>query len=375
MMIKGVVRLILGGNMKLKRLAALALTGVIGFTTLFGCGVNAEDTIATLGEEKISYGVANFLVKYQKATVDDYYAMYASLYGVDSLWSIDTSGSGSTTEDDFKASAMDLLHDMYTLKAHMADYGVEITTEDEDAMKQAANAFLAANSEEAIKEFGANEDIVTELLELYTIQAKMYQAIIKDTNREVSDEEANMRGYSMIEIDLTGKYDEDSKWVEYTEEEVEGLKTAALGIGLELKTKTMEDVAKAYDYEVTTDAYGKEDDTLDEAVVKALDALTEGQVSDMVETKDAIYFLRLDAETDKDATEENRANIIAERENALYDEVVKKWQENDGWDVDESLVDEIDFHNVFTLYKDESESTEGTETSDVSETVDGEESN
>ena len=375
MMIKGVVRLILGGNMKLKRLAALALTGVIGFTTLFGCGVNAEDTIATLGEEKISYGVANFLVKYQKATVDDYYAMYASLYGVDSLWSIDTSGSGSTTEDDFKASAMDLLHDMYTLKAHMADYGVEITTEDEDAMKQAANAFLAANSEEAIKEFGANEDIVTELLELYTIQAKMYQAIIKDTDREVSDEEANMRGYSMIEIDLTGKYDEDSKWVEYTEEEVEGLKTAALGIGLELKTKTMEDVAKAYDYEVTTDAYGKEDDTLDEAVVKALDALTEGQVSDMVETKDAIYFLRLDAETDKDATEENRANIIAERENALYDEVVKKWQENDGWDVDESLVDEIDFHNVFTLYKDESESTEGTETSDVSETVDGEESN
>ena len=71
MMIKGVVRLILGGNMKLKRLAALVLTGALCLTTLFGCGsdaVSAEETIATLGEETVSYGVANFLVKYQKSS-------------------------------------------------------------------------------------------------------------------------------------------------------------------------------------------------------------------------------------------------------------------------------------------------------------------
>ena len=111
--------------MKLKRLAALVLTGVIGLTTLFGCGANAEDTIATLGEEKVSFGVANFLLKYQKASVDDMYAMYASMYGVDSLWSMDMTGSGSTTEAQFKAEAMNMLHEMYTVKAHMADYGVK----------------------------------------------------------------------------------------------------------------------------------------------------------------------------------------------------------------------------------------------------------
>ena len=204
-MIKGVVRLVLGGNMKLKRLAALALSGVICFTTLFGCGANAQDTIATLGEENVNFGVANFLVKYQKASVDDYYALYASMYGVESLWDVDTSGSGSTTEQEFKASAMKLLHDMYTLKAHMADYGVEITAEDEAAIKEAANAFLAANSAEAIEEFGANEEIVAELLTLYTIQAKMFQAIVVDADHEVSDEDANMRGYSMIFVSTAGK--------------------------------------------------------------------------------------------------------------------------------------------------------------------------
>ena len=47
-----------------------------------------------------------------------------------------------TLEDDFKASAMELLHDLYTLKNHMADYGVEVTDEDKAAIEKAAAAFF-----------------------------------------------------------------------------------------------------------------------------------------------------------------------------------------------------------------------------------------
>lgn len=371
-MIKGVVRLVLGGNMKLKRLAALVLAGVVCLTTLFGCGANAEDTVATLAEEKVSFGVANFLVKYQKATMDDYYSMYASMYGVDSMWTIDADQDGVLEKDYLKAAAMDLLHDMYTLKAHMADYGVEITSEDEAAIKEAANAFLAANSQEAIEEFGATEAIVSEVLTLYTIQAKMYEAIVVDADREVSDEDANMRGYSMIQIDLSGHYDDSYQWVEYTEEELAELKDVAKNMDLELALKSMETVAEEQGYTVTTDAYHKEDLSMDITLLGALNALAEGEVSDMIETDTAIYFVRIDSDVDAEATEANRESIIAEREYVLYEEVLTKWQENDGWDVNESLVDKIEFHNIFTLYQ---ETEEGTETSDVSETVDGTETN
>ena len=356
--------------MKLKKLAALILSGALCLTALTGCGAKAEDTIATLGNENVTYGVANFLVKYQKATVDDMYSMYAGYYGVESLWDMDMSGSGSTTEEEFKASAMDLLHDMYTLKAHMADYGVELTAEDEAAIAEAANAFLAANTEEAIKEFGATEEIVTELLTLYTIQGKMYDAIIADTDREVSDEEANMRGYSMIQIDLTGKYDESYNWVAYTEDEVAAIKKTALNMELDIDAEGMEKVAAKNGYSVTTDAYGKNDTALDENVKKTLDALTEGEVSGMIETENAIYFLRLDAETDEAATEQNRASIISERELALYEETIVKLQENDGWKINDSVVDKIEFHNIFTQVK-ETESEESTENTDTAETVDG----
>ena len=371
-MIKGVVRLVLGGNMKLKRLAALVLAGVVCLTTLFGCGANAEDTIATLGEEKVSFGVANFLVKYQKASMDDYYTLYASMYGVDSMWSIDADQDGMTEEVYLKNAAMDLLHDMYTLKAHMADYGVEVTAEDEAAIKEAANAFIAANSKEAIEEFGATEAIVSELLTLYTIQAKMYEVIGAEADHEVSDEEANMRGYSMIQIDLSGHYNDNSEWVDYTEEELAAIKTTARDMDLDLGIKSMEDVAEEQGYTVTTGTYHKEDLSIDTTILGALNALKEGEVSDMVETDTAIYFFRIDTDVDAEATEANRESIIAEREYAVYEEVVAKWQENDGWKVNESLLDKIEFHNIFTLYK---ETEEGTETSDVSETVDGTESN
>lgn len=356
------MRLVLGGNMKLRRLAALVLAGVLCLTTLVGCGsgAKASDTIATLGNEKVSFGVANFIIKYQKASVDDMYATYATMYGVDSLWSMDMTGSGSTTEAQFKAEAMNMLHEMYTVKAHMADYGVELTEEEKAEITKAAKAFLAANTKEALEELGATEEIVTEVLTLYTIQAKMFEAMTADVDTVVSDEEANMRGFSMIEIDLTGHNDENSQWVEYTEEEIAAIKNKVLGMELDLKVKSMEDVAKENNYEVVSDAYHREDKAMNATWITALNALAEGEVSDRVETDSAIYFFRIDKDVDEAATEQNRQTIIAEREYTAYEEAVKKLQENDGWKVETKLLNEIDFRNSFTIYP-ETESVEGTE--------------
>ena len=106
--------------MKLKKLAALVLGGVICLSALTGCGMDANKTVATLGEETVSVGIANFLCKYQKAQMDDLYMPY---YGQD-MWSADLYGTGVTMEDDMKDSVMTSLHELYTTKAHMADYNV-----------------------------------------------------------------------------------------------------------------------------------------------------------------------------------------------------------------------------------------------------------
>lgn len=341
--------------MSIKKLAALLLTGALCLSALTGCGANPEDTIATLGEEKVTFGVANFLLKYQKASVDDMYAMYGM------TWDTDLYGNGTTLEEDFKDSAMQLLHDLYTLKNHMSDYGVEITAEDEAAIKETATAFLEANSEEAIEELGATQELVEEVLTLYTIQAKMYDAIIADTNREVSAEEANMRGYSLVTINIDGTYDESYNYVEYTEAEVAVLRESAERMSELLLGKSLEAAAEELGFEVTTGAYAKDDETLDADLLAVMDELKEGDVSKMIETESALYFVRIDADTDEVATEGNRQSIIAEREAALYEEVLTGWQENDGWTVDEAVLDKIDFHHMFTQIIEETESVDETE--------------
>lgn len=43
----------------------------------------------------------------------------------------------------------------------------------------------------------------------------------------------------------------------------------------------------------------------------------------MIETDSALYIVRLDSETDKDATEKNRQNIIDKRKSDHYNEVLE----------------------------------------------------
>lgn len=353
--------------MKLKRLAALVLAGAMCLTSLVGCGVKPDETAATLGETKVTAGLVNFVCKYQKATIDDTYVAY---FGED-FWQKDMYGYGTTMEEDLKASVLNAFHELYSVKAHMADYKVELTDEEKAAITKAAQAFMAANSEAAIKEFGATEEIVTEMLTLYTIQSKMYDAIIVDTDREVKDEDANMRGITLVEISIDGKYDDKGTYKKYTEDEIKGIKLVANKILTEASSVGLTKAAKDNKYEAADTAYNKKDTSMDKTLLAALNELKEGETSKVIETKSTLYIAKIDEEVDKKATEENRKAIIAERENKVYTEKLKEWQKDDGWKVDESVVEKIEFHNILTQKdpnaKDTEKGTESTEKTDSTE--------
>lgn len=330
--------------MKAKRLAGLVLAAALSLSAFTGCGIDASETVATLGEQEVTVGIANFMCKYQKAFMDDTYVSY---YG-SKVWDMDMSGSGVTLGENLKESVMEYLHEMYVVKSHMEDYKVTLTDEENKAIADAVAAFMEANSADTLKEMGATEDTVKEMLELYTIQWKVYNEVIKETDREVSDEDANMRGISYISIGTAGAYNSQGTYEAYTETKKAELKATAEKMQKDLETKSLEDVAKAYDYEVTEDAYAKDDEGFDATLLKAMDALKEGEVSKMIETKSAIYFVRIDEDTDKKATEENREAIIAERESELYAKVLEGWMKDDGWTVNEDVLEKIDFHHVLT---------------------------
>ena len=336
--------------MRAKKITAFILAAALCATSMSGCGINKDAT------------AANFYCRYEQATMEDVYKAYLQ---TSDIWSKDISGDGTTLEETVKDQAMETLHEMYTLQAHMKDYNVELSDDDKTAIKEAAQKFMDSNSKEAIKEMGATQDIVEEILTLYAVRDKMKDAIEADVDTNVSDDEANMRAYTMIKIATNGHTDENYQFVNYTDDEVAAIKKTASEMADELKADgaTLESVAKAHDYETTTGTYDADNDTLGDDVKKALDDLKEGETSGLIETDDAEYFVRIDSDTDKDATEKNRQSIIDQRKDDLYKEVLRGWQKDDGWKVVKKALAKIEFSNSLTQ-QDPNASTESEESTE-----------
>lgn len=350
--------------MNFKRLTAVALSGVLAASVLGGCGIDKDATVAVMGDTEIKLGIANFLARYQQAGYSDYLSYMSSYYGYEDVWQEDLYGSGETMEESIKSSTMEMLHEYYTLKAHMSDYNVELTDEQTKTIEETATTFMESNSEEALKELGATQEIVEEVLTLFTIQHEMYDAIVADVDTNVSDEEANMRAYSMITIATDTHYDEEYNSVEYTEDEVNQLKASATAFVAQAAGSTDEEyaaLAEEYGYSPTDGTYDADDEELDTDVKNALDALKEGEDAVMVTTDTDIYIVKITAETDEEATETNRETIVTERQDEEYNSVLEGWQEDDGWEIKEKVWAKVTFDDYFTTTSESTETEAGTE--------------
>lgn len=340
--------------MKIKRFAALALSGVMAASMLTGCSsVNKDAVVATFDETEIKLGVANFAARLQQASSDEFYRAY---FG-DEVWGSDLFGKGTTMEESVKDSVMQSLFDMYTLQAHMVEYDVELTEEDKTAITQATTDFIAANDKDALDALGADEEIVEEYLTLMTVQDKMYDAIIAQVDTNVSDEEANTGAYSYVRVPKSYT-DADGNVAEYTEDELAELATTVENFATEAQEDTLETVAETYGYTVSTGTFTAEDENVNETVLTTLKASEEGEVSDVIDTETAYYIVRLDAETDTEATELNRQSIISERESALYADTLSAWEEEHEWVVNEKVWATVTFEDAFTTVPETTETEE-----------------
>lgn len=334
--------------MKSKRIRAMLLAGaaLMGMT-IGGCGnkINDSAVFATLDDTTISMGVANFCAKYQQAIYDSYYLSY---FG-DDMWNNDLYGNGNTLTQDVKEEIAENLQEMYLLKAHMEEYDISISDEEEAAIAKAAEDFIAANSAEAIKQIGAqNKENVLEMLRLNTIQQKMHDRIIQDADTEVTDEEAAQRTFSYLNIDSTGYTDDESNRVEYTEDEIADLKATAESIAA---AKDFDTAVTDAGYTLSTHSYGSAEDenaAMDTAVLEAADKLKEGEVSEVIETDGAFYIVRLDSEFDEEATASKKETLISEKEEDYYEDVLDGWKENSSWVINENEWAKVTFEDHFT---------------------------
>lgn len=349
-----------------KRLFALALAGVLAAATLTGCGsLKGDETVATVDDTKIDADLANFFARYTQATYETYYSAYLG----EDMWNSDAS-DGETYEESVKSSVLKSLEDMILLEKHMEDYDVSITDEDKATIKETTQQFLDDNSLDDKNLVSGNEKTVNRALTLMAVQQKMRTAIQAGADTEVSDEEAAQKSMDYVFISYQTK-DDSGNSKDVSDDEKAQLKSQAEAIASGLKEGgDLNALAEEQGATVQTLTFDKDTTSPDEDLIKAADALGEGESTDVIETEKGCYVAKVTSLLDRTATDSKKSQIVQERQTKLYDDTLKKWRKKADIKVHKSVWKKVSFQKVSVKMNTETQTpyTDQVQTDDQAQT-------
>ena len=364
-----------------KRTAVAALTGVMAVGMLTGCGEKKLDgakTVATVDGTEIPLGLVSLSVRERQAQTE---AMYKSFMGGQdySIWSMDAEDGKTYGEQAVEQSLKDV-ELMYIMKEKAADYKVEVTEDDEKKIADAAAAFMEANSEDTIQELAVSEDQVKTFLELQTYKSRMYDPIIADVDKNVSDEEAQQSSFTYVSISTADLSDDEVKQKKEDAQKIlDDLNAAGADGDFNEIAKAVDDSYSAVSgtFAANEDAQKDEDSdssstsTYPDEVMKVLRTLKDGEIGpDVIETDSAYYVVRLDKVNDEEATETKKESIISTRESNLYTETTEKWLDDADVKVENKVLKTLkvtDNHKFSIATATPEVTEEATETPEVTE--------
>ena len=349
-----------------KRLFALALAGVLAAATLTGCGsLKGDETVATVDDTKIDADLANFFARYTQATYETYYSAYLG----EDMWNSDAS-DGETYEESVKSSVLKSLEDMILLEKHMEDYDVSITDEDKATIKETTQQFLDDNSLDDKNLVSGNKKTVNRALTLMAVQQKMRTAIQAGADTEVSDEEAAQKSMDYVFISYQTK-DDSGNSKDVSDDEKAQLKSQAEAIASSLKEGgDLNALAEEQGATVQTLTFDKDTTSPDEDLIKAADALGEGESTDVIETEKGCYVAKVTSLLDRTATDSKKSQIVQERQTKLYDDTLKKWRKKADIKVHKSVWKKVSFQKVSVKMNTETQTpyTDQVQTDDQAQT-------
>lgn len=354
-------------NKAAKKLICTALAGALGISGLAGCSKEIDGTadLITCGEDTVSMGTANLMLRMNQAQMLSYYAMMGG--SAAGMWDQDA-GDDQTYGEATMDSVLTQLENMILLKQHAGDYEVSVTEEEETKIQEAAKSFIEDNDEETISRLAVTQEDVEDLLTLYTYQSKMYDPMIADVDTEVSDEEAAQSKISYCRVDTSDTQNEDGTTTPLTDEEKQAKKDQAQAVLDKLNASEdpasadLDAIAKEVDENLSgvDNTFDDEDTLLDDQLKEAAKTLSDGEVyQSVVEGENAYFVVRMDSVLDREATDAEKENIVAQRQQDAYTELLDQWTEEADFTVNEKewKKAELNDYDQYTIKQEETEET------------------
>ena len=321
---------------KLTRMVAILLALVMVIGVMSGCGNSGGKGEKTSNGNKVlfSYDGTDVTLKkawiYGKMTAAQYESYYTSYFG-ENFWTMDMGtddeGNATTFEDYVKEQVVTQIKQVIVLNNKAEEVECSLTDEDKEQCEEYAKAFAEDESGKAIlAECGATEEDMQEIYEENALASKVQEYMIKDTDTNVSDDEARKTTISRV-VFATTKTDDDGNTVDMTDDEKAQVLATAQAAQEELKAgKSIADIAEAQEYTNIDETFAAGESEEGEAFEKMLAGMKDGDITQEVQECDNGYVIaQLTAYTDANATAENKETIIAERQQEKFKEVYDEW--------------------------------------------------
>ena len=233
----------------------------------------------------------------------------------------------------------------------------ETESETEDATE-------ATSADESASETETGTEAVSETETETEATSESETVAETETEAKSETEAASEAASEETSEDTTESETEESAEKKETRETVQGVIDAVQG------GETLEDAVKAADESksLTSYSYGADEETLNENLKNAADALSDGEIaSEPVEGENGFYVVQMVSTFDRDATDQKKEEIIKDRKKELYDNKIAEW-DTESFDINEKVWDKVTFEEIFTLKQEETESETGTESASEAST-------
>lgn len=336
-----------------KRLIAVFLMAVC-LVSATACEKKQEENSGTVvyefGDSVITYG--EFYI-YAKTVEEDYQKTYGN-----GIWSLElTTDAGSRTVKDITIE--DLISDINRVKVLVSqaeELKVALSDNEKAEAENAAEKFYSGLTEKDKETSEVTKAIAIQVMEENMLAKKVYDAKIAEYDFEISEEEARMTTFYDMVFECYS-VQEDGTVEEYTDEKkATQLEKAneALSTLAQEEDVTYEDIVDKYDLEYSAAYTMSKTEMIEEygeSIADKLLALTDGEVSVVIESEYGYHIFKMMKSNDEDLTKKNKEEIIAKKQkeyfSGVYEEWLKKYDSkfNYAEDVDVMAIQKFDFED------------------------------
>ncbi len=204
----------------------------------------------------------------------------------------------------------------------MAEY-YEITLDEREqelVENAAAEYYQSLSADEIAAMDGATQETVRQLYEEYALANKVYQSLVQDVDREISDDEA--RTVTVRQIFLTTTYDRgNGERVAVSTAEREAVYRQAESICERIAAgEDFNALASEYSDAEEVEAYYRKGEH-EEALTEAVFNLAENEVSGIVEGDQGYYIFWCISTYDMEQTEAAKREILKERQQEMFGQI------------------------------------------------------